>query len=699
MSSHRHRACVVAIVLSAACPAQAVLDQEFDPRPSISLSSGVTDRVDKAQTFAVGISGKLERVEVFLSRCAPQPGGALLFDVRRVQPSGVPIESNSAVLAALAVPASTVSRSRGFFSVNLSSLNISVNQGDALAIALRNRPNQAQCFSWWGRGNPGYPNGKHYFRNLSLPVPRWAESGDSDVGFRIYIEPRGTTCGPAVAYAPGFPGAYGVPALNSVGGLPRVGNATFALRIDNARENRLAAFVLGFSTASFPLGMGRIAVAPDTVLLTMTTPLRSALLPIPVPALQGLVVRAQAAIADPLATGGVALTPAVAFRICPRPRGDYGDAPDGTNAGYSGSASGVVGKFPTLYASPNVRVAGRHGIVHVNPDPDLRLGATITMESVPALVDLDADDAAPMLGILNGSVAQLRVDVRAKGTAATQIVRGFVNVLADLNRDGAWDSRGGGGAPLVGEWVVRNHPIAIPRGQEDRIELPVFRFGSLSARTDFWTRITITPAPIDAGVFQNVGGWDGSGPAAGYPDGETEDVLFPCEGGLLITYPFTDDRWGQRLRNLGNAPGAISVQNLANQPVVYVFKAKTDVAHQLSPSGWRFLPVVNEFTMSLTAVPNAGFPQYPRVVPAVANLPPQGVQVAMALNANGLVGDTVSFDIRATVNRLAAPVVDDTTHPTGHWDNILGRLRFYPIGPCIAQYQQVGTHPIYFDWP
>lgn len=97
----------------------------------------------------------------------------------------------------------------------------------------------------------------------------------------------------------------------------------------------------------------------------------------------------------------------------------------------------------------------------------------------------------------------------------------YINVWADLNRDGDWlDANLGAGCPeqpnaRIDEWLVRNLPAPDASGV---FTLPAQLAPNLPDERPFWLRISVAeqPAPTAGG---------GVGPASGYRFGETEDHL------------------------------------------------------------------------------------------------------------------------------------------------------------------------------
>ncbi len=206
------------------------------------------------------------------------------------------------------------------------------------------------------------------------------------------------------------------------------------------------------------------------------------------------------------------------------PTGDYGEAPDGLSAGYSGSFAGVVGRFPTLYASTSGAI-GAHAL-EVPLEEAAILGDEISWET-DANDPNDPDGTANLIwddfndGVEIEAPATLVFKVKI-GPKAPDITR-YINVLIDLDRSGAWDKED--------EWVIKNLAISVLPGTSQDIAQPlpqpapeaVVAHPSLA-----WMRVALTPSPIAEAVA-----WDGSGEFAA---GEIEDypVVGVDQGAIAI---------------------------------------------------------------------------------------------------------------------------------------------------------------------
>jgi len=377
------------------------------------------------------------------------------------------------------------------------------------------------------------------------------------------------------------------------------------------------------------------------------------------------------------------------------PAGDYGDAPDGGPTGYPPAPDiAAQGSFPTLFNTANARLAGNAGIVHLDPASPLRFGREIDVEPDADVTDDDADDGGPTLVIGPlGQAGSLFFNVSPPAGDPANERSGFANVLLDLNQDGEWAAHDDNGTQ-VEEWVVKNFPVSVREGGFERLQAPPFDYGPTSARTLIWARLSLTPDPIDEAAFAALQGWDGSGPAAGYAEGETEDWFFPCEGNLNVDYPLTTDAFNSRLRPAAAAAGGtIAVTNNAAGPIRYVFSARAQVA---VPFGLGFFyididPANPQYNLTLAPVPPANVNPDP-VVP----LPDQ--QFTVQLAARGAAGDTATFNIIATLNQIN-PVLDPTRPPPPGADNRLGRILFHPLGPCLSVFTKTNDEPVYLEWP
>ena len=186
------RLMVVALVaggLATTGLAEVVLDQSFEAQTG--TFSAVNDTYSKAQTFTVGTSGCLERVELCLYRNTQSY--ALVVDVRPASGSGPELDDGSA-LATASIPVYALPyREAVWYSVDLSAAQVQVQAGQMLAVTLRS--DTAGGYGW-EYGSNGYAGGQGYVLDRDEPVPAWADS-THDHSFRTYVtipEPTGMLC-------------------------------------------------------------------------------------------------------------------------------------------------------------------------------------------------------------------------------------------------------------------------------------------------------------------------------------------------------------------------------------------------------------------------------------------------------------------------------------------------------------------------
>jgi len=227
--------------------------------------------------------------------------------------------------------------------------------------------------------------------------------------------------------------------------------------------------------------------------------------------------------------------------------GDLGDAPDSTNnIGVAMTAyPGVTANFPTVYM--DVAANAPFGPKHWNARDVAYLGASVTLEIEadigpdedfvnnidPAnnVADLDnADDGVLGMPLHLPYCDYTAFDyvVNIVSPALNQTL--YANVWFDWNRDGDWDDVLSPfcGEKRVPEWAVQNQVITGLGPGQHTLRTPAFLcwhpIFDEEAPEEIWMRITLSEQPWTpiAGTL----GDGGSGPAAGYAVGETEDYLF-----------------------------------------------------------------------------------------------------------------------------------------------------------------------------
>ncbi|MGQ9602019.1 MAG: hypothetical protein ACUVUT_05030, partial [Candidatus Bipolaricaulia bacterium] len=212
--------------------------------------------------------------------------------------------------------------------------------------------------------------------------------------------------------------------------------------------------------------------------------------------------------------------------------GDYGDAPEGVHAGYSGFFQEILAGFPSVYDESEER----YYIVHRLPRErvflgDIAQGDTATDETDARVVDWDLDDGVLSIYFLPCTQQVLEVEITIPEGAPAGPV--YLNALFDWNHDGRWagydrcppsNNFPEGKAP---EWAIQNLRLDLPPynvgpGFHGAIKSPPILPGESPG--ELWMRVTVTVDPVDEGRFVPVSrggqGWDGRGD---FLYGETED--------------------------------------------------------------------------------------------------------------------------------------------------------------------------------
>ena len=204
--------------------------------------------------------------------------------------------------------------------------------------------------------------------------------------------------------------------------------------------------------------------------------------------------------------GGGAPADTGGTRIEPETLADYGDAPEGSEAYYGGTA----GNFPALESSNGARSLGCDLI---------RLGIACSYENGPD--DADDPDGKPNF-VNNDNDDGVLWFIAPDGDSLTHtlVVRvteaddplapdsAYLNVLADLDRSGDWAQSE--------DWVVRNHQVDLEQGTSDyRVVLPLnLPTGATAFGGGMWVRVLLSGVDIQSSE------WDGAG---GFDEGEVED--------------------------------------------------------------------------------------------------------------------------------------------------------------------------------
>jgi hypothetical protein len=228
----------------------------------------------------------------------------------------------------------------------------------------------------------------------------------------------------------------------------------------------------------------------------------------------------------------------------PYPVADLGDAPDSTNTSVGTTMTaypGVDANYPTVHVVGSPPPGPIHwqpmALAHLGPAVSLELEADIFPPDQDGLANIDpptdiADQDGSDDGVLN---MPLNLPYCKWTTFDYQVNvinpnfnKLYVNVWADWNRDGDWDDTVTCGSKTVPEWAVQNQILFnLPAGL-NQITTPAFLSWHPNPGTDdpIWMRITLAEKSWDGGNYPGMVGNGGSGPAAGYKYGETEDYYF-----------------------------------------------------------------------------------------------------------------------------------------------------------------------------
>jgi hypothetical protein len=165
-----------------------VIDQAFLPS-HLDLFAQMQTDVDAAQTFTVGISGLLRRIDVLVvSDAGVPPGIPVDFDVRPTV-NGAPVENDGLALASgvLSTATSDLQSAAALVSIQFGALGVAVQRGDVLALVLSSPVAQTL---WWGRTNGrNYARGALFARSASLGLPTFEGPEDADLAFRTWVDP------------------------------------------------------------------------------------------------------------------------------------------------------------------------------------------------------------------------------------------------------------------------------------------------------------------------------------------------------------------------------------------------------------------------------------------------------------------------------------------------------------------------------
>jgi hypothetical protein len=172
-------AAMTALLLTSAAPASAgTLDQQ---QTSQNSSIGLSSSQSPAQTFTAGISGRLDRVDLWLEKSATLPS-PVTVEIRNTSAA----EPGNTVLAAASVPDSAIGLSPGSFVAITFAAPPPVAVGTQYAIVAYNSANVAR-WRYQNTGNP-YSRGAAFVSGDDLPPDMgFSEIPGADMAFKTYV--------------------------------------------------------------------------------------------------------------------------------------------------------------------------------------------------------------------------------------------------------------------------------------------------------------------------------------------------------------------------------------------------------------------------------------------------------------------------------------------------------------------------------
>jgi len=163
-------------------PPVIVLDQSVVPNPpTLVLPVGPTDC---AQTFRVGRTGRLVRIEVLLSATMIPVAGTLRIDIRPTN-AGNPVEDDNLALGFVDLDTANLPIMPVLVSLEFYAQNIQVQNNQRLAIVARRVSGIDIVAQIHGSGADIYGNGTIVRRPGG---GTWGQT-TGDIGFRTFVEP------------------------------------------------------------------------------------------------------------------------------------------------------------------------------------------------------------------------------------------------------------------------------------------------------------------------------------------------------------------------------------------------------------------------------------------------------------------------------------------------------------------------------
>ena len=251
--------------------------------------------------------------------------------------------------------------------------------------------------------------------------------------------------------------------------------------------------------------------------------------------------------------------------MCVLPWGDFGDAPEGSNA-VAYPATGVKGAFPTCttigpvgwwiqhvgsgawFGSGNdFEGEGNGGLCpgcfppydqdecFGDGDAGLIIPQPYTIDATLNVVPCPQCGGTPLGDICQTAVWGTNIDIEVHNHMPNQTI-GYVNLLIDWDQNGQWGGASNCPTAATPEHALVNFPVPNPYDGQLSGLMPIgagFLIGP--NRGYVWARFTITEVPVPEP-------WDGSGI---FEDGETEDYLLEI-GRVYEPKPLVEhSKWSQ----------------------------------------------------------------------------------------------------------------------------------------------------------
>jgi hypothetical protein len=173
-----------ALLLGVAAPASAgTLDQQ---QTLSDTDAGLFSSQSVAQTFTAGLSGRLDQVDLVLSKVGTPPGPSVTAEIRGTSGS----DPGATPLAAASIPVSSVGAAKAFFAFAFAT-PASVTAGTKYSIVVYSPGAGGNALGLWYEGSDVYSGGQSFYSTDPIPPGSdWMPNGSAtDVAFKTYVAP------------------------------------------------------------------------------------------------------------------------------------------------------------------------------------------------------------------------------------------------------------------------------------------------------------------------------------------------------------------------------------------------------------------------------------------------------------------------------------------------------------------------------